>query len=125
TQNTGNAPIPATGSGNFPSEKSGKIYQLLDNFSWIHDRHTIKFGVDLDRITMYVYATNSARPAFAFNGTYTGIGLGDFLLGYVQNVNTSAQQQLDTIQQFVYHGYVQDDWKATKRLTLNIGLRYE
>jgi hypothetical protein len=125
TQNTGNAPIPATGSGNFPSEKSGKIYQFLDNFSWVHNRHTVKFGVDLDRVTMYVYATNAARPAIAFNGTYTGIGLGDFLLGYVQNTNINLNQQLNTIQQGVYHAYVQDDWKATKKLTFNIGLRYE
>jgi hypothetical protein len=125
TQNTGNSPIPATGSGNFPSEKSGKIYQLLDNVSWSRGRHALKFGVDLDRVTQYAYATNSARPVFAFNGTYTGIGLGDFLVGYVQNINTSANQQLLTIRQNVYHAYAQDDWKATQKLTLNVGLRYE
>ncbi|MDP2997857.1 MAG: TonB-dependent receptor [Bryobacterales bacterium] len=124
TQAPGNAPIQATGSGNFPSEKSGKILQLLDNLSWVRSRHTVKFGADLSRIAMGVYATNSARPPIAFNGTYTGIGLGDFLLGYVQNTNTS-QQQLNTIRQDVYHGYAQDDWKATSRLTLNFGLRYE
>ena len=125
TQAPGNTPISATGSGNFPSDKWGKIYQVLDNFSWIRGRHTLKMGVDLDRINMFVYATNNARPVFAFNGTYTGIGLGDFLLGYVQNVNTSAQQQIDTIQQSIYHGYVQDDWKVTRRLTFNMGVRYE
>ena len=64
-------------------------------------------------------------PIIAFNGTYTGIGLGDFLLGYVQNTNINLNQQLNTIQQYVYHGYVQDDWKATTKLTINAGLRYE
>jgi hypothetical protein len=125
TQGPGTSPIPATGSGNYPSEKSGKIYQLLDNFSWTYNRHTIKFGVDLDRVTMYVYATNAARPNLAFNGTYTGFGLGDFMLGYVQNTNINLNQQLNTIQQRVYQAYVQDDWKATKKLTFNVGLRYE
>ncbi|MDQ2900517.1 MAG: TonB-dependent receptor, partial [Acidobacteriota bacterium] len=120
----GSTPIPASGSGNFPSDKSGKIWQILDNVSWVHDRHTIKFGVDLQRVTMFVYATNQARPNFNFNGTYTGNGLGDFLLGEIYTVSTS-QQQVDTIQQRVYQGYVQDDWKATSRLTLNVGLRYE
>ncbi|MDQ2947122.1 MAG: TonB-dependent receptor, partial [Acidobacteriota bacterium] len=124
TTTPGNIPIAATGSGNFPSEKSGKIYQLLDNFSWIHARHTIRFGVDLQRVTMYAYATNNARPLFAFNGTYTGNALGDFLLGYVFNANTS-QQQLDTIIQHIYQGYIQDDWKVTPKLTLNAGMRYE
>ena len=124
TAGPGTTPISATGSGNFPSEKSGKIYQLLDNISWVHGRHTMKFGVDLQRVTMYVYATNSARPAFNFNGTYTGAGLGDFLLGYVYSSSTS-QQQVDTIRQGVYQAYVQDDWKISKKLTLNAGLRYE
>ena len=124
TTTPGNIPISATGSGNFPSEKSGKIYQILDNFSWIHSRHTIRFGMDLQRVTMYAYATNSARPTFTFNGTYTGNALGDFLLGYVFNSNTS-QQQVDTIIQHVYQGYIQDDWKVTPKLTLNAGLRYE
>ena len=124
TAGPGNTPIAATGSGNFPSKKSGKIWQLLDNFSWVHDRHTIKFGADLQRVTMFVYATNAARPTFNFNGTYTGNALGDFLLGYINNTSTS-EQQVDTIQQRVYNGYVQDDWKATRTLTLNIGVRYE
>lgn len=124
TTGPGTTPIAASGSGNFPSDKSGKIWQLLDNFSWVHDRHTIRFGADLQRVTMFVYATNSARPTITFNGTYTGNGLGDFLLGYINNTGTS-QQQIDTIEQRVYNGYIQDDWKATSRLTLNLGLRYE
>ncbi len=124
TTGPGNTPIQATGSGNFPAKKSGKIWQLLDNFSWVHDRHSIKFGIDFERVTLFVFATNSARPAYTFNGTYTGSGLADFLLGDVYSASTS-QQQLNTIQQYIYNGYVQDDWKATAKLTLNIGLRYE
>ena len=120
----GAAPIAATGSGNFPSDKSGKIHQLLDNISWVKSRHTLKFGMDLQRVTQFIYATNSARPTMTFNGTYSGIGLADFLLGYVQTANTS-QQQLDTILQNVYQFYAQDDWKITSKLTLNFGLRYE
>lgn len=124
TTGPGATPIAASGSGNFPSIKSGKVWQLLDNVSWVHGRHTVKFGVDLERVTMYIYATNSARPTITFNGQYTGNALGDFLLGYINNTGTS-QQQNDTIQQRVYDGYIQDDWKATSKLTLNIGLRYE
>jgi len=124
TTGPGSIPIAATGSGNFPSRKSGKIWQLLDNFSWVRDRHTIKSGADLQRVTMFVYATNAARPTFTFNGTYTGIGLGDFLLGYINNTSTS-HQQVDTIEQRIYNGYFQDDWKAANTLTLNFGLRYE
>ena len=124
SNNVGSRPIPASGSGNAPAEKSGKVWQILDTLSWVHDRHTIKFGVDLQRTTMFIYATNSARPNFTFNGTYTGNALADFLLGYVQSSGTS-QQQVDTIEQRVYQGYVQDDWKVNGKLTLNLGVRYE
>lgn len=124
TTGPGNTPIPATGSGNFPVEKTAKVWQLLDNLSWVHNRHTIKFGFELDRVTMFVYATNAARPNFNFNGTYTGVGLGDFLVGYINNTSTS-EQQIDTLLQYVYAGYAQDDWKATSKLTLNLGIRYE
>jgi len=120
----GDIPIPASGSGNYPSEKSGRIYHLIDNFSRIRGRHTLKFGIDMERVTEFVYATNNATPTFTFNGTYSGVGIGDFLLGYVQNLVTS-QQQLDTIAQKVINGYAQDDWKATRKLTLNFGVRYE
>jgi hypothetical protein len=124
TTGPGTLPVPATGSGNFPAEKTGRVLQLLDTFSWIRGHHTLKFGTDLERVTMFAYATNAARPTFTFTGTYTGNGLGDFLLGYVQNVTTS-EQQVDTIVQDVLSGFVQDDWKTTPKLTLNLGVRYE
>ena len=124
TAGPGTSPIAAAGSGNFPTKKSGKIWQLLDNFSWTRGRHALKFGTDMQRDTLFVYATNSARPTIAFNTTYTGVGLGDFLLGDVFQGSTS-QQQLDTLLQYVFNGYAQDDWKVSSRLTVNLGLRYE
>src|SRR5207248_159986 len=57
TAGPGTTPIPASGSGNAPADKSGKIWQLLDNLAWVHDRHTVKMGMDLQRVTMFVYAT--------------------------------------------------------------------
>ncbi len=88
----GTTPIPASGAGNRPVTKSGKVWQILDNFSWIRDKHSIKFGIDFSRVTQFAKATNSARPSFTFNGTYTGSGLGDFLLGDVNTAATSQNQ---------------------------------
>lgn len=118
------APIPGGGSGSIPFEKSGKVYQLLEAFSWIHDRHMVKIGADLKRITMFAYDTNQARPGFTFNGRYTGVPFADFLLGDVQIANVS-QQHIATLEQRAYQGYLQDDWRASTRFTLNLGVRYE
>jgi hypothetical protein len=124
TTGPGTTPIAASGSGNAPADKSGKVWQLVDSMSWVHGRHTFKFGGEVHRITEFVYATNSARPNFTFNGTYTGQALADFMLGYINNTGTS-QQQVDTIQQHLFHLYTQDDWKISRTLTLNLGIRYE
>ena len=120
----GVTPVPASGSGNRPILKSGKVWQLLDNYTWIRNRQTLKFGGEISRSTMFGHTTNSARPNFVFNGTYTGSGLGDFLLGNVYSSATS-QLQVITLLQYVYSGYVQDDWKVTTKLTVNAGIRYE
>jgi hypothetical protein len=120
----GATPVPASGSGNRPILKTGKVWQLLDNYSWVHDRHAFKFGGEVVRQTMFGHTTNSARPNFTFNGTYTGSGLGDFLLGDVYSAATS-QLQLITLLQYAYAGYAQDDWKVSNTVTLNFGLRYE
>ncbi len=130
---SGNLPIPASGGTNFPIEKSGRIFQFIDNFSFVRNRHTFKAGVDIQQVTMFVYATNSARPNFTFNGVYTqnpqsragtGNSLADFMLGFT-SASTVSSQQVSTLQQSVIQGFFQDDWKVSNKLTMNVGVRYE
>lgn len=133
TTGPGVLPIAATGGTNMPIDKIGRVFQFIDNYSWIRGRHTLKFGGDIQQVTMYGFVTNSARPQFSFNGVYTqnpqarpgtGHPYGDFLLGITSNAQV-ATRSISTIRQRIVQGYVQDDWKATNKLTLNIGVRYE
>ena len=133
TTSSGILPIGATGSGNLPLDKQGRNIQLLDDLSWIKGRHTLKFGVDGEQVTLYGDVTLSARPTFDFTGVYTqnpqsrsgtGAGLADFLLGYVNDYAVSTRSDNEN-RQHTLEGYIQDDWKVSQKLTLNLGLRYE
>ncbi|WP_180540419.1 TonB-dependent receptor [Nevskia soli] len=133
TTGPGALPTPATGSGNLPIDKEGRVLQADDNLSWVRGRHTIKFGVDFQQVTLYANVTLEARPAYTFNGVYTqnpqsragtGSAFADFLLGETSSAQVSTNS-ISNSRQHIYQGYVQDDWQVNSRLTLNLGVRYE
>ena len=133
TTGPGNLPTPATGSGNLPVDKEGRVWVANDNLSWVHGRHTFKFGFGFQQVTEFGHVTLSARPSFSFSGIYTqdpqapsntGASFADFLLGQSSNAQVSTRS-LTNNRQHYYNGYSQDDWRVTSRLTINAGLRYE
>ena len=133
TTGPGTLPLGATGSGNLPLNKQGKNQQFFDNLSWVKGRHTLKFGVDIEQVMLYGYVTLSARPALTFTGVFTqnpqsragtGSAFADFLLGEVNQLTVSTRPR-NWEKQHTAEGYVQDDWKVSPKLTVNLGLRYE
>jgi len=133
TTGPGYLPTPATGSGNLPVDKEGRVWVADENLSWVHGRHTFKFGFDFQQVTLYGHITLLARPYFNFSGVYTqdpqnpsstGASFGDFLLGQSAFAQVSTRS-LTNNRQHYYSGYAQDDWRITSRLTINAGLRYE
>jgi hypothetical protein len=133
TTGPGTLQTAATGSGNLPIDKQGRVIQVNDNLTWERGRHVIKFGADFQQVTLYANVTLSARPAYSFNGVYTqnpqnrtttGSPLADFLLGYTSSSSVSTSSDSES-RQHIWQGYVQDDWKATPSFTVNAGLRYE
>ncbi len=133
TTGPGTLPLATTGSGNLPLDKQGRNIQFLDNLSWVKGRHTLKFGIDFEQVTLYAHVTLQARPVFDFTGVYTqnpqsragtGSAFADFLLGDVNDYQVSTRPENES-RQHTYEGYIQDDWKVSPKLTLNLGLRYE
>jgi hypothetical protein len=133
TTGPGTLQTAATGSGNLPIDKQGRVIQVNDNLTWQRGRHVLKFGADFQQVTLYANVTLSARPSYSFNGVYTqnpqnrtttGNALADFLLGYTSSSSVSTKSDSES-RQHIWQGYVQDDWKVTPTLTINAGLRYE
>lgn len=133
TTGPGNLPIGSTGSGNLPIDKWGRVIQFTDTFSLVTGKHTIKIGGDYQEARLYGFVTLQARPAINFTGVYsqnpqnraaTGSPYADFLIGYAANTTISDRPRNESRQR-IAQAFIQDDWKVSSKLTVNLGVRYE
>jgi Carboxypeptidase regulatory-like domain/TonB-dependent Receptor Plug Domain len=122
----------AAGPGNAPYHERNIDQSIIDNASYVVGPHALRFGLSFQFMEKTENAT-SGDASFSFSNAYQTVGanqvlalpgLAQFLLG--QNAGYS-QANKDTIPDLHYKNvefYLQDDWKVTRRLTLNLGLRY-
>ena len=106
---------------NLPRGRVSQAYQLSDALVWTRGGHTLKAGVDYRRPLVRSYNDQFARGRISFNS------LADLLAGVPASSTTSIARgatRRDTYTNNV-GGFLQDDWRVTRRLTLNLGLRYE
>lgn len=100
-------------------------YQYTGNVTWIRGRHTIKSGGDFLRYQYFSRGFGDTRGRLTFLGRFTQEPFADFLMGYAQ----SSRRQLDAAGPYHlvsnYSAFIQDDFKVSSTLTLNIGLRYD
>lgn len=128
-------------NGNQPLITALDTFQYFDNVTLIRGSHTIKSGASYTRRRRNVYNVDNIVGTFQFNNNLTsncaGIASGcainpssgfdgaSFLLGYP--TSETRTYQLGTVgeRRPEIGAYVQDDWRVNRRLTLNIGLRYD
>ncbi|HEY2383205.1 MAG TPA: carboxypeptidase-like regulatory domain-containing protein [Terriglobia bacterium] len=123
----------ASGQGGVQTDatNSTNTANISDNISITHGRHQISFGGSIATWKVISYANVRSIPVFSFSpsqttldSTSTGLGWADFLLGHWTTLRESAPNGL--LMKQWYMGYhVQDQWKATNRLTVNAGVRWE
>jgi hypothetical protein len=113
-----------------PQFQTPRSYNLRDSVSWNRGSHALKFGGELLLVETGIRDVSSLLGNFDFTGRFTGFNnrwenaLGDLLLGFPSRYQQDSNTVFN-IYQRMHFLFVQDDWKVTRNLTLNLGLRYE
>ena len=100
-------------------------YELNDNLTIAHGAHDFKLGFAFTKVALNRGAANVARGDINFTDDVANSAWAAFLLGVPTTSDTPEGLPLTYPRQSRIAGYFQDDWKATQRLTINAGLRYE
>jgi hypothetical protein len=108
-----------------PIDRADNTFQLGDNLTLIRGAHSIKIGGELRDLQLNGYIEEYARGQMDFSGALTTTGIGDLLLGLPTLGIHSQYTGPQTLRTKAWSGYFQDDWKVTRNLTLNLGVRYE
>jgi Carboxypeptidase regulatory-like domain/TonB dependent receptor len=102
------------------------VFQLADTVSWVHGKHTMKFGMDFRRQQRNFFQQTAPSGWYQFSGNYTqGVPLADALLGIPQFSFQDHLNGEDDTRYWDISEFVQDNIRVTPNLTLNLGLRYE
>jgi len=127
-------------AGNLPQDRKDNTYQVTETFSWVHGKHNFKFGEDFRRFQLNLLFDSNARGSETFQPFYTtaaansnagGNSIAEILLGdpYTTSVSHSfagpSASDVTGFRTSSIDFFAQDDWRVTRRLTLNLGIRWE
>ncbi len=122
-----------------PRRELDQTYTVSDTISWNHKKHNFRFGGDFRRILQSFRSARNAEGSFVFTGfatsSYatgstqplpdTGYDFADFLLGLPQQTSLQSGATSYDFRSNSFDLFVQDDWRLSANLSLNLGLRYE
>ena len=138
TSTAGMAPFNMTGyqglgiGSTTPNNADSQNRQAIADLIWMRGKHSIKTGANLSWMQAHLSNPNQALGVFSFDGGYSrntltlreGNAIADLLLGLPFQAAVSTPSYMN--QRAPWYGfYVQDEWRATTRLTLNLGVRYD
>lgn len=99
--------------------------QVYDNLTWTRGNHTISVGVTSQDMYKSENAPENVAGTIGFGNEYGNPGFANFLLGYGNGFSAFTHDIVPHLHFTNIGGYVEDDWKATPTLTLNLGVRYQ
>jgi outer membrane receptor protein involved in Fe transport len=117
--------MPLGPANDIPKIWAFNNYQYSGVVTWIRGAHSFKFGGDFLRMQYFSRSYGDTRGRVNFLGRFSGHPVADFMLGWID----SSRRQLDATGPYDlisnYAGFAQDDWKVSRNLTLNLGVRYD
>lgn len=128
---SGYSSIQGSGFDQRPKSQDRKAFEGTDNFTILKGRQAIKFGALFRYYQWLGFDSGNFAGGFTFNGNATGNNstsgdaYADFLLGYPSAVARSYPAANFGGEGLYKQFFVQDDYRVTDRLTMNLGLRYE
>jgi hypothetical protein len=121
-----------------PTLTRNQTFRLIDNVTYSRTKHTLKFGGEARRLHNNQRSDPDPRGLFTFTGLMTsqltasgqpvpgtGNDLADFLLGLPEATTTRFGDSSHYLRSWEFIGYGQDDWRVSKRFTLEFGARYQ
>jgi hypothetical protein len=129
----GTPSMASFGSGGYlPTNEDQNVYELIDNVTRIIGNHNLKAGVSFLSIRFSTLSPPSSRGTYSYNGEYTsdlnapntGFSLADFVMDS-QNSAVLSSEFVNGQARWYDAAYFQDDWRITKTVTINAGMRWE
>jgi hypothetical protein len=99
-------------------------YNFADDFSWVTGRHQISMGASFDRSQVNINNAYNQSGNFSFTSTTTGNAMASFFLGYLRTFSQGAGEYYNNRNSFIGM-YFADRIHAPRKLTLDLGVRYE
>ncbi|MGH9159022.1 MAG: TonB-dependent receptor domain-containing protein [Vicinamibacteraceae bacterium] len=105
--------------------QSDTTFQLANVLAYTRGAHNIRTGFEARRVTTSRRSANNLRGQFTFTGEMTGDPMADFLLGLPRRVTTPVDLLQAHVGGWRTGTFINDTWQASRKLTVNLGLRYE
>jgi hypothetical protein len=107
-----------------PQFQTPRSWNPRASFNWTRGAHFIKFGTEFLHVQTRINDLNATIGRMNFENRFTNRAVGDLLLGLPSQLALTSFTVMDQGQDMQFY-FIQDDYKLTSKLTLNLGLRYE
>lgn len=113
------------GGGSSPRSWFSERYEYQGSISLVRGKHMLRMGGHAVRHHETFPEILIPNGSYTFDGTFTGYSMADMLIGIPSNYQLSPEKFDPQFRQWELMPWIQDDWRVTNNLTLNLGLRYE